>query len=153
MMKYLLELSFFDNSIDLRDKARLLSSIYAGGSLEAAKAIRLLDGETPPLKVAHSSPFMPCCLSYLIGDQVAGYSKLWGDLNNVEALKATLLSDTAGLRMAEETPVLHLAPATHYSSRDTPQIGDAGLKTRIQVRDPQGLEDFLGDSSESDESD
>jgi hypothetical protein len=151
-MKHLLDVSFFDNSIDLRDKARLLSSIFAEGSLCAAKTVRLLDGDTPPLTVAHQSPFIPCCLSYLIGDQVAGYSKLWGDMNNLEALRATLMSDTASLRTAEEAPVLHLPPATHYSSQDTPQIADSGLRTRIQVRDPQGLEDFLG-SSESDESD
>jgi len=154
LLAYLLELCKFDMHYDLRDKGRLLSAVFFEESplriLEKSKLLAVRE----EVSVLAEAPYLPNTVSRLLGRKVEGYSKLWDDFQSIEALRPFLTADTMSLREEEVVPSLVsiLPPQTHYSSEDTPKIGDAGLKTRTPAASQQALQAFLDSSSGEEES-
>ena len=153
LLQYLLELCRFDMHYDIRDKGRLLAAVFFEDSplriLEREKLFTVQEETVLPPE----SPYLPNTISRLLGHKVESYSKLWDDFNNVETLRAFLLEDTASLREeeAEASVIPLLPPQTHYSSEDTPKIGDVGLKSRAPGTSKQSLQAFLESSEDEEE--
>ena len=153
LLAYLLELCKFDMHYDLRDKGRLLSAVFFEESplrvLEKEKLLVVREEACVQVEAA----YLPCTVSRLLGRKAEGYSKLWDDFQSGEALRPFLTTDTASLREEEAVTsiVATMPPQTHYSSEDTPKIGDAGLKTRAPAASQSALQAFLDSSSGEDE--
>mmetsp|Transcript_12753 Transcript_12753/g.18614 ORF Transcript_12753/g.18614 Transcript_12753/m.18614 type:complete len:684 (+) Transcript_12753:1-2052(+) len=150
ILKHLLDLAFYDISYDIRDKGRVLSSVYLGGNLSFLENEFLFkDSGEVTTKDTKSSVFVPLSVSYLVGCKVSGYSRLWEDINDPEHLKATLETETSGLRDQETVPTIRVPESTHYSSEEVTRVAGTGLEVRLAVNNPEDLEAFFEASEES----
>lgn len=148
VLYFLLELGFYDISYDIRDKCRLISSIFQNKSLAVEKLQIFWNTEEIVSVKQEVSAFVPLTLSYLTGVRVKGYERYWEELLNKEALGKSLSEDTSNLRDEEIAPVLTVKQSTHYSNQDVVNVVGTGLKARVVVNDPASLQDFLNESSE-----
>ena len=150
---FLLELGFYDISYDIRDKSRLLSSIFVNNSLKIDNS-QVFASSNEILSVKQiSSAFVPITLSYLTESRVNGYERYWEELTNKDFVLKTLEDDTKNLRDEEITPTLTVKQSTSYSNLDVSNVSGTGLKTRVVVNDPASLQAFLADEEEEDDED
>jgi AP-3 complex subunit beta len=151
ILKYLLEAGFYDLSYDIRDKCRLLSSIFV------SKEVRLSDfqlfegGAEVTVEKNEASAYVPLSLSYLTGSRVKGYETYFEDLENREGLEKTLGEDTTAFREEEVAPVITVKQSTSYSNADVKQVAGSGLQSRVVVNDPEKLKAFLEEEDEEEE--
>lgn len=152
LFRFLLDLCFFDASYDIRDKGRLLKTIFTEEGLKPVTELRLFEGEISiESNTVERNPYHVMSLSYLTDRRVEKYAALWEDFDNPQALKDTLMQDTKPFREEETAPRLRVEVSSHYSSQDVPKIGDTGLKTRFVAGDSKALEDFLDSEEEEEE--
>ena len=151
VLQFLLELGFYDISYDIRDKCRLISSIFSTRSLSIENPQIFMNSSEIVSSKQEISAFIPLTLSYLTETRVKGYERYWEELLNKEVVEKSLGEDTSYLRDEEIAPTITVKQSTHYSNEDLTNVAGAGLKTRVVVNDPAGLQAFLADDSEEDE--
>ena len=152
VLRYLLELGFYDISYDIRDKTRLVSGLFIEKCVDA-DAKKLFEEFNDEAKVIlKTDDFVPMSLSYLLGSRVKGYERYYEDLLDVETLKKTLMEDTSNLRDEEVTPTVTLKSSQSYSSEGIQNnVSGSGLRTRVVVNDPTNFQEFLKEESEEEE--
>jgi AP-3 complex subunit beta len=148
VLTYLLELGFYDISYDIRDKCRLLSSIFITKTL-ALDSVEIFasTNEITSLK-QETSAYVPVSLSYLTSSRIKGYDRYWDELQNKQLLVSTLAEDSSNLRDEEISPTLTVKQSNHYSNQDVSNVSGTGLKTRVVVNDPATLQAFLDEEEE-----
>jgi AP-3 complex subunit beta len=147
VLKYLLELGFYDLSYDIRDKCRLLNSIFITKELPLSKLQILESSDIIVSSKQEIAAFAPMSLSYLLGSRVAGYERYWEHLFDKVQIEKTIKEDTSYIRDEEVIPTVTVKAAMSYSSQEvSSSIGGSGLRARVVVNDPAKFQAFLQDS-------
>ena len=148
VIKFLLELGYYDISYDIRDKCRLLSDIFITNTIKLENNQIFSSGNDIVSTKKENCAFVPLTLSYLTGTRIKGYERYWEEILSKEIVSKTLLEDTSNLRDEEITPTLTVKQSNSYSNQDVKNIAGSGLKTRVVVNDPSSLQAFLADEED-----
>ena len=152
VLKYLLQVGFYDVSYDVRDKCRLLQCFFYGDAAGIDVKALFEDFKEVGEVKEKGNDFVPMSLSFLIGNRVKGYERFYDDLVDKDRLSRTLAEDTSYLRDEEAQPIVTVKQSTSYSSEDIQKnVAGSGLRTRVVVNNPESFHDFLKEDSEEGE--